>query len=386
MVALVKPDVPSRDSAEPGAGVNNPGFTPIDLDQVPEVENFLRGLGVGDFQRDSVTAPIGRNDTWAGLTESGRKVFVKRLEGPQDDVAGRMRRMLSFEKFIGLLKGDALRSPAFLGIDFDARLVAFEFIESGVSGAKLMVDETFHDTLARAAGEAIAALHEGVPAEGERLDASTPALPSLLLRQGVLLEAFTNFSFAEIEVWRLLQNDAMLTDAIAELCRKESEAPKVPAHCDLRVDQFIIARDLVYITDWEEFRLADGARDVGGFAGEWLYRSVLDIVTSRGDSAFVDLELDHEAVLRRGAEKIARLRPKVQQFWRAYLGGREKVDAEFAERATAFAGWHMLDRMIAASPRQNRISGIEKAAAGIGRKILLEPAKFAATIGLGEEK
>ncbi|WP_371782261.1 class V lanthionine synthetase subunit LxmK [Streptosporangium subroseum] len=376
--------VSSRDSKESGPDGKNPGFAPINLDLVPEVDMFLRKLGAGDFHRESLTAPVGRNDTWAGLTDSGRKVFVKRLDGPSDDVRARMRRMLSFENFVGLVNKPALRSPAFLGIDMDARLVAFEFVDAGMSGAKLMVDETFDDELARAAGEAIGSLHDGVPPEGEELDESAPTLPALVLQQGLTLRAFNNFSFAELEVWRLLQNDAALIEAIVELCRREREAPKVPSHCDLRVDQFIIVRDLVYIADWEEFRLADAARDIGSFAGEWLYRSVLDIVTSRGDSVFIDIDLDHDAVLRRGAEKIERLRPRVQNFWRAYLGKRKQVDAELAERATAFAGWHMLDRMIASSPQRARISGIERAAAGIGRKILLEPRKFASTIGLGE--
>lgn len=386
MVAVAESRAPSRESTRHRTDKRNLGYTPVDLDSVPEVGRFLRELGVGDFQRDSVTAPVGRNDTWAGVTESGRKVFVKRLEGPPEDVAARMRRMLSFERLAGLLRGTPLHSPVLLGSDPATRLVAFEYIESGVSGARLMVDETFHDGLAAAAGEAIAALHEAEPPDGEELDRSPPVLPALLLRPGVALQAYQDFSYAEIEVWRLLQGDPRLLEAIARLCVREAAAPKVPAHCDLRVDQFIIVRDRVHITDWEEFRLADGARDVGAFAGEWLYRSVLDIVTSRGDSAFVDLEFDHRTVLRRGAEKIERLRPKVEHFWRAYLRGRERIDDEFAERAAAFAGWHMLDRMIAGSPQRGRISGIEKAAAGIGRKILLEPGRFAATIGLGAGK
>lgn len=386
MVAVAETDAPPQKTFASRSDNRHPAFTPVDLDTVPEVEQFLRELGLGGFRRDSVTAPIGRNDTWAGVTESGRKVFVKRIEGPREDVAARMRRLLSFERFAALLQGTPLRSPAFLGSDLPTRLVAFEFVESGVSGARLMVEETFHDGLAEAAGEAIAALHEGEPPEGEELDRSTPVLPALLLRPGVTLQAFRNFSFAEIEAWRLVQGDAALQEAIAQLCRREAAAPRVPAHCDLRVDQFIVARERLYITDWEEFRLADGARDVGSFAGEWLYRSVLDIVTSRGDSVYVDLEFDHATILRRGAEKIERLRPKVQHFWRAYLGGRERIDDEFAQRATAFAGWHMLDRLIAGAPRRGRISGIEKAAAGIGRKLLLEPGKFAATIGLGAEK
>ncbi|WP_327681809.1 class V lanthionine synthetase subunit LxmK [Streptomyces sp. NBC_00467] len=361
-----------------------PGFAPVDLGKVPAVDALLERLGLGPFDRDSLVAPVGRNEVWAGGTAGGRKVFVKRLVGGDDDIRARMRRLLSFERFSAELSSSALRGPEFLGCDEEARIVAFEYLEGARSGAELMVDETFDDALAHAVGRAIGLLHDSPVREPGDLDGSAPELPSPALLQALPQRMFDNLSFGELQTWRLMQSDSALIAAVTDLRAREEEAPRVPAHCDLRVDQLLVTDEAFYVADWEEFRLADPARDVGGFAGEWLYRSILDIATSRGDTVFMDTDLTHESVLRRGAEKIERLRPRIQNFWYGYRETAGRADAELAARATAFAGWHMLDRMIAGSPQRARISGIERAAAGVGRGILLNPERFAATLGLGE--
>ncbi|WP_455353735.1 class V lanthionine synthetase subunit LxmK [Streptomyces sp. SYSU K217416] len=363
-----------------------PGFAPVDLEEVPAVDALLELLGLGPFDRDSLVAPVGRNEVWAGATAGGRKVFVKRLVGGDDDVRARMRRLLSFEQFSAELSSSALRGPEFLGCDEEARIVVFEYLEGARSGAELMVDETFDDALAHAVGRAIGLLHDSPVREPDDLDSSTPELPSPALLQALPQRMFDNLSFGELQTWRLMQSDPALIAAVTDLRAREEEAPRVPAHCDLRVDQLLVTDEGFHVADWEEFRLADPARDVGGFAGEWLYRSILDIATSRGDTVLMDTDLTHESVLRRGTEKIERLRPRIQHFWDGYRETAGRTDAELAVRATAFAGWHMLDRLIAGSPQRGRISGIERAAAGVGRGILLNPERFTATLGLGRTK
>ncbi|MGK4582160.1 class V lanthionine synthetase subunit LxmK [Kitasatospora sp. HPMI-4] len=356
----------------------------MDLDQVPAVDALLERLGLGPFDRGSLAAPVGRNDVWTGRTAGGRKVFVKRLNGTEEDVRARMRRLLSFELFAAGIDPLLLRRPAFLGSDESAGLVAFDCLEDIRSGAELMVDESFDDKLARQVGQLVGNLHGArVPDAGE-MDRSLPQYPPVHLLHGLPSAAFDNCSYGELEVWRLLQADAPLIKGLERLRERESAAPKVPSHCDLRVDQLLVSGSDLYLTDWEEFRLADPARDVGAFAGEWLYRSVLDIVTTRGDSAFVDFELTHEAVLQRGVEKMNRLLPRVEHFWRGYRAARGDHDDELAVRATAFAGWHLLDRLIAGASRTARLTGIERAAAGIGRAALLTPEKFVDTLRFGE--
>ncbi|AXE27358.1 hypothetical protein C0216_08300 [Streptomyces globosus] len=368
-------------------------FRPVDLDTAPEVDALLRRIGTGPFDRADVTALPGRNDTWAGRTTGGARVFVKRLTGPADDVAARMDRALAFERITAGAPGGVLRGPALLGSDREAGLLAFEYLHDARSGAELMADQEFTPELARRAGTALGLLHAR-PAGAERLDRAVPGMPSAALLEALPAAAFEELSGGELETWRLLQNDGPLIGAVDRLLAAERAAPRVPAHCDLRLDQFLVTapaaaggRAELYAADWEEFRLADPARDVGGFAGEWLHRAVHDIVTSRGDTdtaAFAGLAMTRETVLARGAQKLARLRPLVQEFWGGYRDARPDADPGLAERATAFAGWHLLDRLLAGAARSNRLLGIERAAAGIGRTALLAPARFTHAVGLGD--
>ncbi|MCX4762869.1 class V lanthionine synthetase subunit LxmK [Streptomyces sp. NBC_01275] len=350
------------------------------------MDALLAELGTGPFVRDTLTAPVGRNDSWVGATTSGRKVFVKHLIGPEADVRARMRRLLSFERFAEGLPTAALRGPAFLGADEAASLVAYDYVEGASSGAELMIEETFGPELAENVGRAIGLLHEARLTGSPKFDQSPPPHPPLSFLQGLPLPVFESLSFAELQGWRLMQTDEALVKAIGELRDRERDAPRVPSHCDLRVDQFLVTGEDFLVTDWEEFRLADPARDVGAFAGEWLHRSILDIVTTRGDSEFLDVELTHEAVLSRGVQKMQRLLPLVRGFWHGYRQVRPRLDATLATRATAYAGWHLLDRLMAGASRTSRLSGIERAAAGIGRAALISPEKFVATLGFEERE
>ncbi|MGP3962118.1 class V lanthionine synthetase subunit LxmK [Nonomuraea sp. 3N208] len=355
---------------------------------MPDVEAFLDRLGYGRFDRETLVAPIGRNEVWAGRTDSGRKVFVKRLIGG-DDAKPRLRRMLAFERFKAArpVLADQVRTPAYLGADEDAGLVAFDFMDEARNGAEAMIEESFGDELARQVGEAIGHLHNAGTQAGEGLDDGPFPLPDLRLLRGLPLEMWHNLSYGEMESWSILHGDPELMRGILALCEWESRSAKVPVHGDFRVDQLLLPEDGGFqITDWEDFRLGDPARDVGAFAGEWLFRSILDIVSARGDEVvFEAAEFTHEMVLQRGAEKIERLRPRIHGFWQGYRAVRPGLDDEFAARATAFAGWHMMDRLLASGARSAKLSGIQRAAAGIGRTALLAPARFTIALGLEDE-
>lgn len=359
-------------------------FQPINLDRHPEVTTLLSRLGLGDFDRDTVTSPPGRNESWSGSTTLGREVFVKRLVGPELDVTKRIERLLAFQRFLEHRPALAAHTPAFLGADRESSLVVYEYVAGATGGAQLVVDQEFAESHAEWVGQMIGQLHNTTTNEADDLDTSPPPLPETDLLHGLPLPVFNSFSNAELEAWGLMQRDQQLVEALERLRRTEHEAPRVPTHCDLRVDQLLFTEHQVYVIDWEEFRLADPARDVGSFAGEWLHRSVLDIVTNRGDgdNAFLDVELTHEQVLQRGAAKMERLLPLFHAFFRGYHAVRTDLDPGFAQRVTAFAGWHLLDRLIAGARRSHRLSGIERAAAGVGRRAVLTPEKFVSVLGL----
>lgn len=358
-------------------------FEPVHLDRVPEVGAFLERLGLGGFDAETVVAHVGRNDNWAGTTSSGSKVFVKRVGGEPGDARRRFHRITRFQEIASRFSATELRAPAFVGSDEEHLLVVFEQLEQARSGSELSADELFDDELCRRAGRILGTLHS-LPVELAALDDSPHPLPAIDEFEALTLPVFVSSCFAEIESWALLQRDAELLEALRQLRAREEVAPRVAAHCDLRLDQYLLSDGELYLTDWEEFRAGDAARDVGGFVGEWLYRVIQAIPQSIGREPghVFGQDVSHEDILRHGAQEIDRLRPRIAEFWIGYRQTRPEADADFVPRVAAFAGWHMLDRMLAGARYVARLTAGDRAAAGIGRTVLLAPHNFTSVLGL----
>jgi hypothetical protein len=349
---------------------------------VAEVNALLGRLGLGRFDDPSdVTRLAGRNDTWSGRTNLGEPLLVKRFRGSPADALRRMRRSLAFERVAPEVAHDSFVTPRCRGYDEDARVVAFDFVADARTGADLLLADEFTDDLAHRAGRAVGELHAATVAARSGPDGQadhSPRLPSRELLEALPLTVYAAASAAELQAWSLMQHDRALAAAIGQLLTQQEHAVTVPAHCDLRLEQFFVAADTLFICDWEEFRLADAARDVGSFAGEWLYQAVLSIADDEADGeALSDTE-----IVRRISVGLDRARPRIAAFWRGYQFARADIDAGLGVRATAFAGWHMFDRMLAVARRSARLRALDRAAAGIGRTILLSPADHVGTLGL----
>jgi aminoglycoside phosphotransferase (APT) family kinase protein len=305
--------------------------------------------------------------------------MVKRFRGSPGEAERRMRRSLAFESVVAGAAPAGFATPRCVGWDEDAGLVAFEYVEGARSGADLMLSADFDDDLAHQVGQAIAELHELAPGGClAAADRTIPAMPSADLLDGLPLEVFAACSAAELQAWSLMQHDGELVEAVRQLLDQQAQAAPAPAHCDFRLEQLFVAAGRLYICDWEEFRIADPARDIGSFAGEWLHRAVL---TKSGAEGEADT-LSHAEIVRRMAASIDQLRPRIAAFWAGYRSTRPAIGQDLAVRAAAFSGWHMFDRMLAIASRTARLRAIDRAAAGIGRTILLSPADFAGTLGL----
>lgn len=354
----------------------------VDLDTVPRVDALLDRAGLGVFDRETVTSPIGRNTSWRGRTTSGRDVFVKHLTGHGAD--RRYRRSVGFETFVAAQSAGAIASPALLASEEESCLLVFELVTDTTTGGDLMVAEAFTEQHAGDLGTMLGELHEGKAPAGLVMDDSPPSLPPLGYFEGLSLDTYLEASAAELEAWQLLQDDDELIAALRRLREWESAAEGRPSHGDFRVDQVLFHEDRPYLADWEEFRLADPARDVGAFVGEWLFRAMLDLVTNRGDSDFVDLEFTHELVIERGTAKLERLLPLISAFLTSYFRRRGEIDADFSTRATGFAGWHLIDRLIAGAASSHRLTGVQRASAGVGRNAVLFPDRFSQIFGFEE--
>ncbi|MGW2325561.1 class V lanthionine synthetase subunit LxmK [Streptomyces sp. NPDC001700] len=356
---------------------------------MPEWDPLLRRLGLGALEDVGDGASrAGRNDNRVGVTSTGQPVFIKRLDPAQPDAVARFRRLVRFERHAPV--SGPLTAPPCLGWDEDGLIVVFAWLRDARSGSDLAKEEAFDDDLAHLAGRAVGALHSlpltDPPPSDPPSDPATedqPLLPPLDFFDALPLTYHTQASGASLEAWGLLQNDAELIAGLRELRREEAAAEHRPAHCDLRLDQFLRQGDALHLCDWEEFRpAADPARDIGGFVGEWLHRAVLDIPSQDPAIAGPAPQLSHRDVVERGVRELERLRTRNVAFWKGYREEAGAVDPGLPARATAFAGWHLVDRMFAAAEQRPKLTALDRAAAGIGRTAVLRPARFAATLGL----
>ncbi|MFF9351842.1 class V lanthionine synthetase subunit LxmK [Streptomyces sp. NPDC014734] len=361
-------------------------IAPADLSDFPAVPGLLSRLGTGTFTEETLSAYPGRNDNWAGTTTRGRPVFVKHIGGETTEALRRFRRVLGFERAASTVTDDgdgSIPRPRLIGSDETARLLAFDLVADASSGSDLAARDEFGTSLAREAGRIIATVHELRPADRADIEDTPPPLPPLGHLRALPWALYTRASAGALEAWRLIQGDAALHEALRGLRADEARAPHTPVHGDLRLDQFLTTPDgRTLLTDWEEFRFGDPARDLGAFAGEWLYRAVLKVPA--GLPRTPGAPVSHDEIVAAGTAELARVTPLIGAFRHGYARARPDAvgqDPGLFTRATAFAGWHLLDRLLATAERSARLGAAERAAAGIGRTALLSPHSFVSVLG-----
>jgi hypothetical protein len=361
------------------AQVRTVRFQPTDLGEVPHVDAFLARLGLGPFDPTTVTSATGRNNNWSGTTSNGTQVFVKQLhEGDSED---RMRR----SRVAGDAFADAGSTPRLLGTDDDHFLLAFDHIGDATSADVLAAEGEFDDPLAGRLGATVAAFHS-LDAAG--FDTSPHPLPPVAGLKALSYRHYTEAVSAELAMWRLLQGDQALIEALVKLRDDDNESvpARGPIHADMRLDQFLLTDGgALYLTDFEEARVGDPARDIGAFAGEFLFHAAATIPVTLADASPLGHTATHEEIVATGVAELEQRSPLVKAFVHAYLDAapaRITDDPGLLVRAASYAGWHMMDRMISMSVHASRLSPITKAAAGIGRTVLLSPASFTSSLGL----
>ncbi|WP_328924426.1 class V lanthionine synthetase subunit LxmK [Streptomyces sp. NBC_00190] len=356
-----------------------------DVDSVPAVANALAGLRLGTLDSTNLVAHNGRNENWAGRTTSGANVFVKRLEGPTADVSRRLNNILTFEELLATSSTAALKAPRYLGCSEEDAIVVFELLPGARTGAERADDDAFEEKDAFRVGEMIGALHGINPAPATTLDTSLPVLPPVSYLDALPLETHRNSSFAELELWRILQQDDALSAALRRLRDSEGQsADRRAIHGDLRLDQLLFVDDMPYLIDWEELRWGDPARDLGAYIGEWLYRALRKLPgTGTEDSPEpADSADSGRELVARGVRELLRRRPLIEQFCTGYRSTGRPFEASLRERSAGFAGWHLIDRVMAAAARRPSLTPLDRAALGTARTVLVDPAAVTKTLGL----
>lgn len=359
-----------------------PSASAVDSPVGASVEQLLGQLRLGSLSASDVYSYPGRNENWSGITDTGDSVFVKRLKGSPEESLKRYRRIVAFER-LATAGVRPFPRPEFLGGDEERRLLVFRMLDDIRSGSELAAEKEFTESMSAQAGRTLAALHR-LPFRDEDFPGPDPhPFPPVDDLRSLPLEMYVHATGAFVQAWGLLQRDSALLEGLERLRATEAEVARVPVHGDLRLDQFLLTDTAFYVNDWEEFRLGDPARDVGAYVGEWLHRAVLRIPAQETEDAFSAV-LTHEEVVARGSEELTRVLPLVSAFHRGYREGGGPDDDGLVVRATSYAGWHLIDRLIASTRESGRLSAIVRAAAGIGRTALLDPRSFVSTVGLGE--
>ncbi|MGY5011939.1 class V lanthionine synthetase subunit LxmK [Streptomyces sp. 900105755] len=322
---------------------------------------------------------IGRNDNWRVPTADAGDLFVKRLRGEERQVEARMNRLLAFQELIATHPQREAKAVPFYGADRSQSLLVFGHLPESRTASDLLGSDEFTPDLAHRLGRVLGEVHQlpKVPVDiKEFIDGK-----ALTAFYALSPEDYANCSGGEVEAWAMLQHDKELVQALERLRSLSADAGTTATHCDIRLDQFLLAGDDVYVIDWEEFRYSDPARDVGGFVGEFLHHAAARMFAELDVEAGLSPGAAHEAILAAGELQMEKIRSHIARFWEGYQELAE-VDSSLEVRATGYAGWHFFDRLLAGAVHGARLTAAERGMAGIGRNALTQPERFAPTIGL----
>ena len=342
-----------------------PGLRARALTDVPAVEATLAAAGLGSFV-DLPSAARGRNENWLGQTTTGAHVFVKRVSGGAGTVRARVDAIEAAQRVLDPVEG--VRTPAILAVSRDDGVVVFERLLDATDGGTLLGEDEMTPEVADDLGRCLAATHAAAVPPGVEVSREPSALPPVGSLTALPLGMLPQLSAAELETWSLLQRDHELVAALAALRQDEAATDPVPVHGDLRLDQFLLADGALFLCDWEEFRLGDPARDLGALVGEFLNHAFSALTeTEEGEV------VDHDSIMRRGSERLDEALPTIRRALAAYEAESGRPLDDVLVRACRFAGWHLIDRLLAAAHEKARLHPLARAVAGIGRSIVTDP-------------
>lgn len=369
------------DATEQVAPTTRPSSRVVQAANVERPDEFVRAVAA-----ISGTVPLvegmqgyaGRNDNWRVPTAAG-DLFVKRLRGEPSQVEARMNRLLAFQDVLRAHPEQAVPTVGFYGADREQSLLVYDCLPDSCTAAELLADGGFDVELAYRLGRILGRVH--------RLPRTSADIEEFVGGRAVgafyalTAEDFANCSGGEVEAWAMLQHDRVLVEALERLRGMSADAPTTATHCDIRLDQFLLSGDDIFVIDWEEFRYSDPARDVGGFVGEFLHHAAARMFSELDVEAGLAPGAAHEAIMAAGEQQLAKVRDHIGRFWDGYreVAG---IDERLAVRATGYAGWHFFDRLLAGAVHGAKLSAAERGMAGIGRNALTQPERFASTIGL----
>ncbi|MFI8569076.1 phosphotransferase [Rhodococcus sp. NPDC078407] len=338
---------------------------------------MLETAGFDSGRVADVMSTAGRNDSAIITFDDETKVFFKQIRG----IGGEARYARSAAFFDALdVEVLGFSTPGLLASDDDALAALYEFVDDGPDASQRFRAGEIGTVEYVRIGSLLAQLHGARVVRADRIDHSVPPLPPTGIN-AIPVELYAQSTMGQLDMWKLLQGDAELRSALSRLIVDGRQVDRSPVHGDLRLDQIVLGAS-AWILDWEEFRLGDPARDVGGVLGELFYYRMRRIV----DGASDDLTegLTHEEVMRRGAGLLAESLPDMQTVWKSYLGTASCLGdgASFSARCVGYFGWQLFDRALASGTAFGRVSALDRALAGIGREAMVRNERYVSALGL----
>lgn len=323
-------------------------------------------LGLGPVE-GATQRYAGRNANVSATTRSGRRIFVKRVYGANST---RFARALDFERHAG----PSPARPALLGHDEEHQILVYDFIPDATSLGAVAQREELTVDLACSVGEEVADLHS---TDIGAVETAPHLLPSMRYFGEIPLDVFLGMTAGELELVRLLQADPELAAAVLAIITSEDEGAydRAYIHADLRLDQILVADGTLLLGDFEDARAGDPARDLGSLIGDLLYLALLTIPRRAADLA-TGGSAGHAEIMTAGSAALDDVTPVIHAFVDGYTSRRGPLGEDLEARALRFAGWHMFDRLFATAESAFRLDGAAKAAAGIGRSLLIHPEVF----------
>lgn len=371
------PDEPLNEAVAPERSLNE-SVAPEPLHPGHPVQLALEGLGLGGLTEEGLESRHGRNANWLGSTPAGRRLFVKRLSGPGG--AERLRREASFAALLERAPSADLPVPDLVGVDAE-RLVSVQTVaEDTHTVAHDLAAWQVQPELFGRLGRILAGLH-ALPLDDARavgLAVEPVVEPDVRHFGAIPFDLAAGMSAGMLDFYRLLQHDPEIVGPFRRLHEIGDYGPAV-VHADMRVDQVLIGPDGdLIVVDWEECRIGDPARDLGALVGDVLYATMVSLRRDDDAGAGTDLEQVAAQASRRLTEDGL---PLVHALHEGYLDGDGREGAAFREQTMRAAGWQLFDRALARAQSHIAFATRDRAAAGIGRRMLVDPAAAARALG-----
>jgi aminoglycoside phosphotransferase (APT) family kinase protein len=291
------------------------------------------GLRVQDLSR--------RNRVFLVTAATGRCFVLKAAAGAGD--GGVAREAAVLERLRDAAPAAALAAflPALVAFDEAAGVLVLEAAPAAQDLARVHAAGRFPLTLARAAGRALALVHD-LPGSvlGDLEHVADPLWALRVHRPD--LDRLWRLSAAAADLVRIVQRDGELCGELDRL-RAAWQEPSV-VHGDVRWDNCLALprgrsarRTRLVLIDWELSVAGDPAADVGGFLGDYLRAWLRSI-------PIVD-PLDPALLLAHARLPLRRMRPAIAAFWDGYARTRRQAPGDLSRtlrRATRFAAVRLL--------------------------------------------